>query len=63
MLNNIQNIIHVSCLPLNSNFSHIKDTAANRKIYPYRMLSSTSFSTFNHCDWCQISSEIGTWQG
>lgn len=36
MLNNIQNIIPVSCLPLNSNFSHIKDTVANRKIYPYR---------------------------
>lgn len=34
--NNIQNIIHLSCLPLNSNFSyHIKDTIVNRKRYPY----------------------------
>lgn len=43
MLNNIQNVIHMSCLPLNSDFSHIEDTVANRKIHPYRYASQYLF--------------------
>lgn len=57
------NIIHLSCLPLNGNFSHIKDTMLQvGKDSLICVRPSTSFSTSNCCNWCQISTEIGTWQ-
>lgn len=56
------NIIHISCLPLNRNFSfHIKDTVA-KKSSPDLYLVGTPFLHLNLFNWCQISSEIATWQ-
>lgn len=63
ILNDIQNIVHLSCLPFKSNSPPMQRILLDIKDILICMLSSTSFSTLNHFNWCQISSEIDIWQG